>query len=51
MSQKNALTIKMMILMGSIAILKVNIANGGPNAKKAHPKKSITVILSDKIRI
>lgn len=46
MSQKNALAISMMIRMGSIAIVNVNIASGGPKASKAHPKKSVTVILT-----
>ena len=37
--------IKMMIRIGSFAIDIQNIANGGPNAMKAQPKNSITVIL------
>ncbi|KAI4498061.1 hypothetical protein M0802_006885 [Mischocyttarus mexicanus] len=45
MSQKKALAISMIILIGSLAIVNVNMANGGPKAKKAQPKKSITVIL------
>lgn len=43
-SQKKALAISMIILMGSAAMVNVNIASGGPKAKKAQPKKSITVI-------
>lgn len=43
-SQKNALAINMMIRIGSIAIVHVNIAIGGPKAKNAQPKKSIAVI-------
>jgi len=35
----------MMIRIGSFAIDIQNIANGGPNAMKAQPKNSITVIL------
>lgn len=35
-----------MILIGSAATVNVNIANGGPKAKKAQPKKSITVIFA-----
>lgn len=34
----------MIILMGSAAMVNVNIASGGPKAKKAQPKNSITVI-------
>lgn len=44
-NQKKELAINIMIRMGSIAIVKVNIAKGGPKANKAHPKKSMTVIL------
>lgn len=33
------------ILIGSFAIVKQNIANGAPNARKAHPKNSVTVIV------
>lgn len=45
MSQKKALAISMIILMGSAATVNVNMASGGPKARKAQPKKSITVIL------
>jgi len=34
----------MIILMGSAAIVKVNMASGGPKARQAQPKKSMTVI-------
>lgn len=44
MSQKKALAIRIIILMGSAAMVKVNMASGGPKARKAQPKKSITVI-------
>lgn len=44
-NQKKALAISIIILIGSAATVNVNIANGGPKAKKAQPKKSITVIL------
>lgn len=43
-SQKKALAINMIILIGSLATVNVNMANGGPKAKKAQPKKSIIVI-------
>lgn len=46
MSQKKALAISMIILMGSAAMVNVNMASGGPKAKQAQPKKSITVIFS-----
>lgn len=45
-NQKNALTIRMIILIGSVAIVKANIARGGPNAIKAKPQKSISAIFS-----
>lgn len=32
---------------GSLAIVNKNIANGGPNAIKVHPKNSITVMIVD----
>ena len=35
---------RMIIRIGSAETVKVNIASGGPNAKKAQPKKSIAVI-------
>lgn len=44
-SQKNDAPIKIIIRMGSWAIVNVNIARGGPKAKKAHPKNSAIVIL------
>lgn len=37
----------MIILIGSAATVNVNMANGGPKAKKAQPKKSITVIFAE----
>lgn len=45
-SQKKPAAIRMIILIGSCAIVKVNIAMDGPNAKKAHPKNSATVIVT-----
>lgn len=45
-SHKNAAAIKIIIRIGSCAIVIVNIANGGPNAKNAHPKNSGNVIAS-----
>lgn len=44
MSQKKALAISIIILIGSAAIVNVNMASGGPKARKAQPKKSMTVI-------
>lgn len=44
-SQKKALAIMMMILMGSFEMVMANIAKGGPNARKVQPKNSMTVIL------
>lgn len=44
MSQKKALAINMIILMGSAAMVNANMASGGPKARQAQPKKSITVI-------
>ncbi|EFA03459.1 hypothetical protein TcasGA2_TC013452 [Tribolium castaneum] len=43
-SQKNAAAIRIMIRTGSWAIVNTNIANGGPKAKKVHPKNSTKVI-------
>lgn len=43
-SQKKALAISIIIFIGSLAIVNANMANGGPKAKEAQPKKSITVI-------
>ena len=37
--------IKIMILIGSLAINRQNIANGGPNDMKVQPKNSIVVIV------
>lgn len=51
MSQKKALAISMIILMGSAATVNVNMASGGPKAKQAQPKKSITVIVSPRREI
>lgn len=45
MSQKNALTMNMITRIGSTAIVRVNMAKGGPKAKQAQPKKSAIVIL------
>lgn len=47
-SQKNAAATKIIIRMGSWAIVNVNIANGGPNAKNVQPKNSGTVIFTTK---
>ena len=43
-SQKKALAIRIIILIGSLTIVKVNIARGGPNARNVQPKNSIIVI-------
>lgn len=43
-SHTNAAAIKIIIRMGSWAIVKMNIASGGPKAKNVHPKNSETVI-------
>lgn len=43
-SQKNPAAIRIIIRIGSWAIVNVNIAIAGPNAMKAHPKNSATVI-------
>lgn len=43
--QANDEPMSKIILIGSFAIVKQNIANGAPNAKKAHPKNSATVIV------
>lgn len=37
--------IKMIMRMGSLAIVKQNMAKGGPKAMKVHPKNSVTVIV------
>lgn len=34
---------------GSLAIVKMNIANGGPKAMKLQPKNSIIVILASEV--
>lgn len=44
-SQRKAAATKMMMRIGSLAMVSVNIANGGPNARNAHPKNSGSVIL------
>lgn len=41
--------INIMILMGSLAINRQNIANGGPNDMKVQPKNSIVVIFGPQI--
>lgn len=43
-SQKKALAIRIIILIGSLAIVKANIARGGPNARNVQPKNSIIEI-------
>jgi len=43
-AKKKALTINIIILMGSAAMVNINMASGGPKARQAQPKKSITVI-------
>ena len=35
---------RMIILIGSLAMVKMNIARGGPKARRPHPKNSMTVI-------
>lgn len=45
-SQKKPAAIRIMIRIGSWAIVNVNMAIAGPKARKAHPKNSATVILS-----
>lgn len=44
-NQKKVLTMRMIILIGSVAIVKANIAKGGPNTIKAKPKKSTRAII------
>ena len=44
-SQKKEAAMRMMIRMGSWAIVSVNIAIGGPKARNEQPKNSTTVIL------
>lgn len=46
MSQKKALAINIIILIGSAAMVNVNIASGRPKARNVQPKKSIKVILT-----
>lgn len=43
----NAAATKMIIRIGSCAIVIINIASGGPKAKKTPPKNSGTVIMYD----
>ena len=40
------LDIRIIILIGSLAMVKMNIAKGGPNARKPHPKNSMTVMIA-----
>lgn len=44
-SHKNDEKISRMIFIGESEIVKINIANGVPKAKKAQPKNSATVII------
>lgn len=44
-SHKKAAATKIIIRIGSWATVIVNMANGGPNARNAHPKNSGNVIL------
>lgn len=44
-SHKNAAATKMITRIGSCATVIVNMANGGPNARNAHPKNSGKVIV------
>lgn len=44
-SHKNAAATKMMIRIGSCAMVILNMANAGPNARKAQPKNSGNVIV------
>lgn len=43
-SQKNPAAMRIIIRMGSWAMVNVNMAMAGPKAKPAHPKNSATVI-------
>lgn len=45
-SHKNDEKMSRIILMGESLIVKQNIANGAPNARKVHPKNSATVIFN-----
>lgn len=45
-SHTNAAATKMMIRIGSCAMVMVNIAKAGPNVRKAQPKNSGKVIFS-----
>lgn len=45
-SHKNDEKMNKIILIGLSEIVKINIARGAPNARKAQPKNSATVILS-----
>lgn len=45
-SHTNAAATKIMIRIGSCAMVMVNIAKAGPNVRKAQPKNSGKVILS-----
>ncbi len=42
---KSNLVIKTITLIGSVAIVKINIESGGPNANNKQPKNSINAIL------
>lgn len=44
-SHKNEEKISRMIFIGESEIVKINIASGHPNARKAQPKNSATVIV------
>jgi hypothetical protein len=43
------LAIKIMMRIGSLDMVKVNIARGAPNARNVQPKNSIKVIFAVKI--
>ena len=43
-SQKKPLATNIIVLTGSFAIVRINIASGGPNAIIPHPKNWETVI-------
>ena len=44
------LAMSMMILMGSLTIVRRNMASGGPNARNAHPKNSRSAIFLNSLR-
>lgn len=52
-SHKNAAATKIIIRIGSCATVIMNMANGGPNARKAHPKNSgkVIVVIGNSIKI